>query len=151
MDRRQLWGFPSMPVVCFWIPNLGVGVNPSEQALQVEGLLPGRLGGLFPQLSIQGRSLESVADRKVLFQKWPGEYRKKREGETHLLGEGWEMGCPFEGERERHLRFSEASWDFKSSLTPPCLGWNLLGRGSPWVVSQPVREWLGHLKVWPGF
>lgn len=97
-----------------------------------------KLSGFFPQLSIEIKSRRSVADWQVLFAKWSGECRNKREGESTppCPRESQEMWCLLKGQKERHEVFIRVRG--KCSLTPPCWGRNLWRRHSPLVVSQSV-------------
>lgn len=102
-----------------------------------------KFSGFFPQLSIKIKSQEEMAvDREVLFAKWPGDCRKKREGKSA----SWEItrvGVEIATWRERG-RNAKGFWKDLGilSISWPLLVWAVTCREHMlyWVSLKQLRN-----------
>lgn len=117
-----------------------------QQAVQYMSIIPGKALWLFPQLSIEIKSQDSVAAVKFYCEmnKWMW---KERGRGKHLPEGTWKMGCLLKGQKH---------WGFKKWLVFLRFSWLLFvwegpckRRLSPLVVSQQNWKWLGNSCVLP--
>lgn len=101
----------------------------TDKGPQFRVLLPAKLGGFLPQLSIESKSQESVAGTEVLLAERPGEW-ERRNGSAREL----EDGAPLQRRDTEVFRISELL-AFLDSLS----GWEPV-RDSSLLISLPIRK-----------